>query len=126
VDEDELIPLPQAARMLGTTTENLRKRVQRGLTIRGVKQGDVWYVQRADVEREIRATMSPGALDAQASWLAVLERELALTRELLEAERERADRLDALLAEERQALMELRRLLARALGEEPSNVGEGV
>jgi hypothetical protein len=41
-----------------------------------------------------------------------------LTRELLEAERRRADRLDLLLAEERQASAELRRLLARALGEE--------
>jgi len=117
VDDDELIPLPQAARMLGTMTENLRKRVQRGLTSREVKQGDAWYVQRADVEREVRATMPPGILDAQASVVAALERELTLTRELLEAERKRANRLDHLLAEER-------RLLARALGEEPVNVGE--
>jgi hypothetical protein len=34
-----------------------------------------------------------------------------------EAERRRADRLDTLLAEERQASAELRRLLTRALGE---------
>ena len=105
--------------MLGTTTENLRKRLQRGLTIRGTKQGDAWYVQRADVEREVRATMPPGALDARTSVMAALERELALNRELLETERARADRLDTLLAEERQASAELRRLLARALGEEP-------
>jgi hypothetical protein len=46
-----------------------------------------------------------------------VERELTLTRALLEAERRRADRPDALLTEERQASAELRRLLARALGE---------
>jgi hypothetical protein len=39
---------------------------------------------------------------------------------MLEAERRRADRLDVLLAEERQASAELRRLLARALGEDAS------
>jgi hypothetical protein len=102
--------------MLGTSSENLRKRLQRGLTLRGEKRDGAWYVNRADVEREIRAA-TPGLLDAQNSVAAALERELALTRELLEAERRRADRLDALLAEERQALAELRRLLARALGE---------
>jgi hypothetical protein len=110
VDDDELLPLPQAARMLGTRPENLRKRLQRGLTLRGVKRGGAWYVSRNDVEREIRAMGPPGAASA-------VERELALTRELLEAERRRADRLDALLDEERQASAELRRLLARALGE---------
>jgi hypothetical protein len=46
-----------------------------------------------------------------------MERELALTRELLEVEHRRADRLDALLADERQASAELRRLLVRSLGE---------
>ena len=77
------------------------------------------YIHRADVEREIRATRPAGTLDAQGSAPAALDRELALTRELLEAERRRADRLDVLLAEERQASAELRRLLARALGDDP-------
>jgi hypothetical protein len=119
VDEDELLPLPQAARMLSTSSENLRKRLQRGLTLRGMKRGGAWYVNRDDVERELRATRPAGTLDARGSAVSALERELALTRELLEAERRRADRLDALLAEERQASTELRRLLARALGEPP-------
>jgi hypothetical protein len=121
VDDDELVPLPVAARLLGTRPENLRKRLQRGLTLRGVKRAGAWYVNRADVEREIRAAHpersgAPGG-DAQNSVVAALDRELALIRELLEAERRRADRLDTLLVEERQASAELRRLLARALGE---------
>jgi hypothetical protein len=63
----------------------------------GVKRKGAWHLHQTDVERE-----------------------LALTRELLDAERRRADRLDALLAEERQASAELRRLLAQALSESGS------
>jgi hypothetical protein len=117
VDDDELVPLPVAARMLDTRPENLRKRLQRGLTLRGVKRAGAWHVRRADVEREIRATAPPGTLGVQNSVVAGLERELVLTWELLDAERRRADRLDVLLAEERQASAELRRLLAHALGQ---------
>jgi hypothetical protein len=102
--------------MLGTTSENLRKRVQRGLTIRGVKQGNAWFVHRTDVEREVRA-QTPISAVTQTSTGTALKRELALTHELLEAERRRADHLDALLAEERQASAELRHLLARVLAE---------
>ena len=98
--------------MLGTSSESLRRRLQRGLATRGVKRDGAWYVHRADVEREIRFRAPATTPD-----VAALERELALTRELLETERRRADRLDALLAEERQASAELRRLLARALGD---------
>ena len=76
------------------------------------------YIHRAGVEREIRATAPPGVVGAQNSTVAALEHELALTRELLEAERRRADRLDALLSGERQASAELRRLLSRALGQD--------
>ena len=68
-----------AARLLGTSSKNLRKELQRGPTLRGV------------------------------------ERELTLTRELLDAERKRADRLDVLFAEERQTSVELRQLLDRTL-----------
>ena len=106
-----------AARMLGTSSENLRKRLQRGLALRGVKRDGAWYVSRADVEQEIRATAPPSAVNAQNSVVAALEHELALTRKLLKGERRRADRLDVLLAEERQVSAELRQLLARALGE---------
>src|SRR3954453_346392 len=59
----------------------------------------------------------PGAINAQTAADAAPERELALTRELLDAERRRADRLDSLLAEGHQASAELRRRLGRALGE---------
>jgi hypothetical protein len=118
VDDDELVPLPQAARLLGTTSESLRRRLQRGLTIHGEKRDGAWHVRRADVEREI-SHGAPSAIDAQSRVETALERELALTREMLETERRRADRLDQLLAEERQASAELRRLLARVLGGEP-------
>ena len=121
MDDDELIPLPQVARTLGTTSESLRRRLQRGLTIHGVKRKGAWHVRRSDVEREI-SYGGPSATDAHSSLEAALERELALTRELLEAERRRADHLDVLLAEERQVSAELRRLVARALGKDPGKL----
>jgi hypothetical protein len=85
--------------------------------IRNPMYTGAWYTHRTSVERAGRRRGPDLALDAGNSVVAALERELTLTRELLEAERRRADRLDVLLAKERQASAELRRLLARVLGE---------
>ena len=117
VDEDDLLPLPTAARLLGVTPESVRKRLRRGVTLRGVKRDGAWYVSRTAVERDAVSAIAAASRGAPGGADTALARELAVTRELLEAERRRADRLDALLDDERRASAELRRLLARALGE---------
>ena len=141
------VSLAEAAHRLGVSVESLRKRLQRGKTLRGVKRGEQWYVPLADVEADLAAStaapwLRPDAgtppasepssppvaastgrgqptdatgLDAGWTRADMLERELSLTRELLDGERRRAERAERIADDAQQANAELRRLLAVAM-----------
>ena len=138
------VALPDAARRLGVTTESLRKRLQRGKTLRGRKVGEQWYVRELDLIADVTASIAhglaasmstasepspqpaetspahgrdasggPAPAGRDATWTRadMLERELSLTRELLNAERRRADLAEQTATREQEASAELRRLL---------------
>jgi hypothetical protein len=58
------VPLVDAARLLGATPEALRKRLQRGKSLRGIKRDGEWYVRlpAAVVARQDAAGRRPDAV----------------------------------------------------------------
>jgi len=111
------VPLVEAARLLNTTPEALRKRLQRGKSIRGTKRDGEWYVRlpAAVASRGQDAGSPPsgrvqdvGRDTAGHGQDASTPREDPFARELV-------DVLEAEVADLRQANGELRRLLALAL-----------
>ncbi len=48
-EQRDLVALEDAAPRLGVSADALRKRLEQGKTIKGVKLGPQWYVYAADV-----------------------------------------------------------------------------
>jgi hypothetical protein len=124
------VPLIEAARLLNMTPEALRKRLQRGKSIRGIERDGEWFVRLpATVAGRGQDTSGPASgrgQDASGHGLDV-GRDMAghvqdASAVVVDALRHQRDQLEATVADLRarldtaeQAQAELRRLLAAAL-----------
>lgn len=117
------VPLVEAARLLNTTPEALRKRLQRGKSMRGHKRDGEWYVRLpAAVASRGQDAGSPPSGRVQDAAQDTAGHGLDVSTPLLAELRHQRDQLEATVGDLRarldareQAEAELRRLLALAL-----------
>jgi hypothetical protein len=131
-DQPDLIPIEDAAPRLGTSVDALRKRLERGKTIKGIKLGHHWYVHAADV---LDATAGAGHVptadaanvqrppDAGAASMVALQNTLTAVQGALALLEGQLQVKDHQLAEKDQQITHLQATIDRLTAHRPSPTG---